>query len=428
MKHVLKISILVLIQLSILLLTETCNRKEIPSVETYYVTKITRSNAICGGNVTHEGGSPVTERGICWDKIRNPVITSCRSRDGSGPGIFTSTITGLEQNTRYYARAYAINSEGIGYGNEISFNTLPVFTPRLSTDEVQLVTTDSAVCSSTVINDGGGEIISRGVCWSTSAGPTLSDNKTIDGQGSGTFNSTLSDIKPNTPYYARAYASNISGTGYGNEITFTLWINIPGPVVSDIEGNTYKTVKIGSQVWMAENLRTLTYSNGIKIPVVADSSSWLLYHDLGACCWYESNESEFGNTYGALYNWRTVETGFLCPAGWHVPASLEWNNLIDYLGGELIAGGKLKESGNEHWLSPNTEATNESGFNALPGGQRYFPFNFSEIGEYCFWWTSTGAPGFRIRYKMLSYKSGAAYKDGIVIDPLIGFSVRCLKD
>lgn len=135
--------------------------------------------------------------------------------------------------------------------------------------------------------------------------------------------------------------------------------------VADIEGNTYKTVQIGSQLWMAENLKTTKYSNGTEIPLVT-GQEWYTMTSQGYC-WYNNDYKNFGKIYGALYNWAAIETGNLCPTGWHVPTDNDWNTLCKYLGGEKSAGGKLKESGTQHWKSPNAGATDSIAFSGPSG-------------------------------------------------------------
>ena len=155
--------------------------------------------------------------------------------------------------------------------------------------------------------------------------------------------------------------------------------------VTDYDGNHYSSVLIGSQIWMAENLKTIKYNDGTAIPLVTDATEWSNLTTHGYC-WYNNDEATYGDTYGALYNWYTVETGNLCPTGWHVPTDAEWTELIDYLGGESVAGGKLKETGTTHWNSPNPGATNETGFTTLPGGYRAdFNGSSGDIGNGGYW-------------------------------------------
>jgi uncharacterized protein (TIGR02145 family) len=195
--------------------------------------------------------------------------------------------------------------------------------------------------------------------------------------------------------------------------------------VKDIDGNTYKTVKIGEQIWMAENLYTTKYNDSTDIPLVTDKTSWNNLSTPGYC-WYKNDAPTYKNTYGALYNWYTVNTNKLCPTGWHVPTDAEWISLTDYLGGENVAGGKLKESGTKHWLSPNTGATNEIGFTALPGGRRH-DGTFNLIGYYGYWWSSTEYSIQTIAF----YRSVSRNKEGVYYgnwNKKAGFCVRCMKD
>ncbi|MFZ4799841.1 MAG: fibrobacter succinogenes major paralogous domain-containing protein [Bacteroidia bacterium] len=190
------------------------------------------------------------------------------------------------------------------------------------------------------------------------------------------------------------------------------------------DGNTYKTVKIGNQTWMAENLKTTHYKNGNAIPKVTDNTVWAALAT-GAYCDY-NNTPASSATYGLLYNWFTVNTGNLCPIGWHVPSDAEWTILITYLGGESIAGGKLKEAGFAHWESSSTDATNETGFTALPGGYRNYGGAFSHIDTVGQWWSSTEISKNNAWFRIMIFNS--FYVARLNNYKLNGFSVRCLKD
>jgi uncharacterized protein (TIGR02145 family) len=199
----------------------------------------------------------------------------------------------------------------------------------------------------------------------------------------------------------------------------------PG-TVKDIDGNTYKTVKIGEQWWMAENLKTTKYKDGKPIPYVTDNASWAAL-TTGAYCWYDNNYNTYGSVYGALYNWLAVETGNLCPTGWHVPTDAELTILTDFLGGESIAGGSLKETGTAHWNSPNKEATNSSVFTALPGGSRdYDNGMFSGIGKYGYCWSSSAVSAINAWHRSLYYDRGNVGRSPY--NKTYGRSVRCVKD
>ncbi len=195
--------------------------------------------------------------------------------------------------------------------------------------------------------------------------------------------------------------------------------------VTDIEGNVYKTVTIGKQVWMGENLKTTKFNDGTTIPLVTDNKAWEALKT-PAYCWYKNDATANKNTYGALYNWYTIGTNKLCPKGWHVPTDAEWTTLTTYLGGENVAGGKLKETGTTHWESPNTGATNETGFTALPSGYRIYYGTYDNIGNFGYWWNSTESATSIAYFRNMYYKVSNVLRS--YLDKQNGFSVRCLRD
>ncbi|MCF8297873.1 MAG: fibrobacter succinogenes major paralogous domain-containing protein [Saprospiraceae bacterium] len=195
--------------------------------------------------------------------------------------------------------------------------------------------------------------------------------------------------------------------------------------VKDIDGNTYQTVKIGAQWWMAENLKTTKYLDGTSIPNVSDSIAWINL-TTGAYCDYDNTPSN-SDTYGRLYNWyAAVDVRNICPSGWHVPSDAEWTTLTTYLGGESVAGGKLKESGTIHWESPNTGATNESGFSALPGGNRITNGAFDANGYFGIYCSSSKQCYTDAWIRAMSYNY--SYVARYFTSRKDGFSVRCVKD
>jgi uncharacterized protein (TIGR02145 family) len=203
--------------------------------------------------------------------------------------------------------------------------------------------------------------------------------------------------------------------------------------VTDIDGNVYNTVTIGTQVWMAENLKTTKYMDGEEIPLITESTE-SANPPTPAYYWYDNDEATYRKTYGALYNWYAVNTGKLCPEGWQVPTESEFNSLITFLGGMSIAGGKLKEAGTTHWESPNIGATNETGFTALPGGERNTIYDYwesSQIGIRGNWWSSTENTdefaGQEVAgVLILENVQNEAYIQYMVEQ--CGLSVRCIKD
>ena len=197
----------------------------------------------------------------------------------------------------------------------------------------------------------------------------------------------------------------------------------------DVEGNSYSVVLIGTQTWMAENLRTTSFNDGTFIPYVMDNTEWQNL-TVPAYCWYNHGRNiggdTYGNKYGNLYNWYAVNTGKLCPEGWHVPTDNDWKVLTTFLGGESIAGEKLKEAGYVNWASSNTAATNESGFTALPGGLRFNTGAFRDISFYGYWWTSTVFENDLAWYRGLNSSGNDVYRNYNYKNS--GFSVRCLRD
>ncbi len=187
----------------------------------------------------------------------------------------------------------------------------------------------------------------------------------------------------------------------------------------------YVSVTIGTQIWMKRNLEVDHYRNGDPIPQVKDTSEWANL-TTGAYCYYY-NDKDSGVFYGKLYNWYAVnDPRGLAPAGWHIPSTSEWSELITYLGGEQIAGGKLKASGIGHWQPPNTGATNESGFTALPAGWRSYYGTFGFLGKYAYWWTSSEGDSTFSWSRSLNFNRISVSNDGY--SKRVGFSVRCIKD
>ena len=291
----------------------------------------------------------------------------------------------------------------------------------VTTDAVIDITPATATSGGNVISDGGSSVTARGVCWNTSPNPTIANSFTNDGSGTGMFVSNLTGLTTNTLYYVRAYATNSVGTAYGNEVSFTTTVY---PVI-DIDGNGYDTVHIGTQIWLKQNLKTTHYRNGDPIPNVTDGTAWSSL-TTGAYCNYDNDENN-STTYGRLYNWFAVgDSRNIAPTGWHVPTDAEWTTLTTYLGGESVAGGKLKEAGYTHWQSPNTGATNETGFTALPGGYLYGDGAFHDISGFGLWWSSTENSTNDAWFRIMGYGDTHVYRYND--DKKCGLSVRCVRD
>jgi len=408
-----------------------------PLVTTAEVTGVTASTATGGGNVIDSFGSAVIRRGVCWSTSPHPTIENDTTHDGSGTGSFISYIDGLEPAMVYYLRAYAVNSFGVGYGNQVVFNTDNDI-PRLTTYSITDVTSSSAKGGGFVCNDGGLPVTHRGVCWGSDPYPTIENDTTINGSGVGSFISNLAGLLPNATYYVRAYAINSLGTAYGNEVNFHTIEPCPGiPTVADIDGNVYNTVFIGSQCFMAENLKvTKSPSGGVITRYCYD------------------NNNDWCDIYGGLYNWATIMNGQsssntnpsgvqgICPAGWHIPSFSEWQQLQNFVSNPAHNGNMLKscrQIGSPKGGSCNTEehprwnshathyGTNHFGFSGLPAGQMAQNGAFSGLGEWGKFWSShdDGLSNVAWHLNLYYYQGNLDYSDHL---KTTGLSVRCIKD
>lgn len=308
--------------------------------------------------------------------------------------------------------------------------------PMLTTSAIHVITSNMASCGGIVISDS--DIASRGVCWSTHTNPTITDRKTKDGEGTGSFTSAIDGLTANTTYFVRAYATNSEGTGYGNELIFKTYLS----TITDIDGNVYYTITIGTQEWMAENLKTTRYRNGNPIPNVTDNTQWRNL-TIGAQCNYR-NDANIGNIYGKLYNWYAVnDSRNIAPYGWHVPTIAEFTILKNYLiaNGYNYDGTKTENkcakaiATTVDWSYSTIEGAignylaqnNTSGLTALPGGCRDRDGMFVGFGKYSNWWNYSAIPssGYGSEFELCYDNS----KVDIFVSPVqVGFSVRCIKD
>jgi uncharacterized protein (TIGR02145 family) len=457
MKNILKIIVIVFISVAFVVIMHSCkkDRATPPLLTTAEPSEITQKTVTSGGNITSDGGEEIIIAGICWSTTANPSIKDKHTNDAWEVGSFTSNLIGLTPITKYYIKAYASTKAGIGYGNLVSFTTLPIAGATLTTTEVTFITFNSALSGGDIISDGGATVTAYGVCWSVSQNPTIDDSHTTDGAGMGSFTSDMKCLSFATTYYIRAYATNSVGTAYGDQQSFTTQgtnpvifnPNLAYGSVSDIDGNCYKTIQIGNQIWMAENLKTTKYNDGTLIPNITDNNEWanlafaewvgdqtpLTYVTYGAYCWYNNDEATYENTYGKLYNWGAVGTKKLCPAGWHVPSIEEWlivcHDETDWGSGPY--GEELMEAGGTHWETSILSGTNETGFTALPGGIRDHIGTFSGISQTGSYWAGNelGHPVYKYSHPIYFYARAIEHHfTEFLSSERNGFSVRCLKD
>jgi len=401
----------------------------LPTVTTNNPADITRTEVTCGGVISDDGGSPILGKGVCYGTTPNPDFTRNFTADGEGSDSFTTRLKDLTPNTVYYVRAYATNCLGTAYGSEISFTTAPIIIGTLITYLPTSISRTTAISGGDITLDGGGNITQRGVCWSTTPFPEITDshtNYTNDGTGTGKFESTLTSLSPGTRYYLRAYAINIVGVAYGEQFDFHTKIG-------DIQGNLYNTVTIGKQIWMTESLRTTKFNNNTAIPNITTPSGWVNLKGPGYC-WYD-NDIAYKPSFGALYSWYTVNSSKLCPTGWHVPSNAEFDTLEVYLGVDPaqvnVWGWRGTDQGTQ--LKSTTgwdnggNGTNSSGFDGLAGGYLFAGNGYCfSINILTYWWTATEHDADRGWYRRLDGTHSDIYKASTSKNG--GKYVRCIKN
>jgi uncharacterized protein (TIGR02145 family) len=298
-------------------------------------------------------------------------------------------------------------------------SSLNTVLPTVSMTGLSEIFPNSVRFNAQVLSDGGGHIISKGIVYGTQMLPTLLDQSIINGTANVAFEGTITELLPNTPYYFRAFATNEQGTRYSNQL-----LENTTSLVTDVDGNIYQGVKIGTQIWLNKNLMVTKYQNRDTIYEVTPDGLW---QNLLSGGWSNiDNTADNNETYGKLYNWFAVsDERKLCPQGWKIPSDEEWTILTSYLGGLDVAGGKLKSTGITFWGIPNAWANNLSFFTGLPSGYRDQLGVFFGVGYYAIWWTSTsnGAEAWsRYVYNEFNYASKETLSKNQ------GLSIRCLSE
>jgi uncharacterized protein (TIGR02145 family) len=431
-------------------------------IETKGATDITGETATLTGSITITNNpkkKPITIGGFIYAENKNELVVS----EGSSniaiydieviQGNFSTNIFDLKPRTRYYAQAffelrtpkyepilYYDYVSNIFYGNIIEFTTGEAKkSPSVTTLPAESITNTSVTFRGNITDVGNPPYTSKGICYSTQQNPTINDSKVVvQGNGTGEFEGTAISLLPNTTYYFRAYATNSAEPAYGNQMNFKTTSFTCGSTITDVSGNSYNTVQIGTQCWMRENLRTIKYNDATNIPNLTNDNDWSNTYS-GAYCYY-NNSSSNASSYGALYNWYAVNTGKLCPSGWHVPTVNEFDALIDYLGGNNAAGGEMKTTGYTYWYSPNP-ASNSSNFSARGGGSRYDTEStegdlgvFEMLKYWGIFWTSSSGVYYNYAINRSCIYSDAmisqiGYGDHNYEDKMSsGNSVRCIKN
>jgi uncharacterized protein (TIGR02145 family) len=415
----------------------------VPTVTTADTTSVSETSAVAGGEVTDEGTTAVNVRGVCWNKTGSPSDTDSKTEDGIGTGTFTSNMGGLDPSTTYYYRAYATNDDGTGYGSEKSFTT----------DDAPYITILTPTGTDHWV---GGN--SYDITWETN----ISEDVLINLYKNGTYNRSISsgtsgvlynweipgDLVYSSDYTIRVISSSDNTINdESEEFILSEPTGSPG-TVTDFDGNSYATVKIEKQWWMAENLKSISYADGTVM--TNGSAEGDITEDYTTRYYFNyGNDPANVAIYGRLYTWAAAMKGTsgsdtnpsgvqgVCPNGWHVPSDSEWMELETELGmltseltqtgnrGTHNEGGKLKQVETTLWSSPNTGATDEFDFTALPGGFFYFGGVYLELTQGSYFW-STSSEGTDAYIRGLFYNNDQINRT--VFDKAMGTSVRCVKN
>lgn len=406
----------------------TVNIKVITSSPSLVMT----DSIIGGGSASYLPGTSISTCAISWWKSSEPNSRFTASKPFSN-NSFTLPASNLTPNTQYEYQAIVIDNRGKWYfGQKKSFTTRPLAKASITTSQPLQITSRFVKIGGLVTYNGGTAITEKGIVYSSSPNPTTNNFKITDQSSDSSFFLYANGLNSNTTYYFRAYAVNSQGISYGNEVQLTTKTRTTNTgITSDIDGNSYNIVTIGNQVWLSSNLKVTKFNDGASIQNITDNLTWN-NAIIPGYCWYNNSISN-KPTHGALYNYYAIDRSKLCPAGWHVPTDFEWSELIDFLGGSSVAGGKLKQTGYTLWQSPNTGASNISGFSATPSGARIPESNgatYGWLGYSTIWATSS----FRYQNNQiffnppsLNYNSASVFIQ-YYSQQNTGLSVRCVGD
>jgi uncharacterized protein (TIGR02145 family) len=433
-------------QVILLLLISGCKKEEptaIPLLTTSPITNVTATTATSGGNITSNSRATITVSGVCWSTTANPTTLDSKTTDGSATGQFVSEITGLTPGLTFHVRAYATNSVGTAYGIDMSSSTLGQV-PESLTQPATNKTATGATLNGTVNANSLSTVVTFEYGLTTSYGSTVTAAQSpVTGHTITNVSADISGLTSETTYHFKVKAVNSLGTAYGGDGAFTTL-----GTVNDIDGNIYYTVTIGTQVWMAENLKTTKYRNGDLIGTTNPATLDISLESTPKYQWaYDGNENNV-NTYGRLYTWYAVtDSRNVCPTGWHVPLDVEWTTLENYLIGNgynydgTTTDNKIAKSlaTATNWTSSsgtgavgNTDypgKRNATGFSALPGGIREGGGTFTgDLSFYGLWWSSTESDWDQYLAMIRYIHADNSYFDRGGYLKVRGASVRCVMD
>jgi uncharacterized protein (TIGR02145 family) len=411
-----------LVAISAIILLQSCSDDDdaavAPKVSTVDATEITFSSAKLGGSITSSGGAVILAKGIAFSTSPNPTVANDTTNQGEGKESFSVTLTELLPNTTYYARAYAINKAGTNYGQEFSFITqtgAPVVSLTMSN-----ISYEKALATFLIDDIGASSITGNGFVYSDeNTVPTIMDIMWPSNSAELTAEKLMTGLTPGTTYYFRAYAQNAQGRAYSDVIEIT---TLAIPQATDVDGNTYASVMIGDQIWMAENLRVTKFSNGDAIPTTASLNQNISAETTPQYQWAAGGDDANIPTYGRLYtSYVVIDNRNVCPSGWHVPTYAEFTILMAAAGNN---GNKLKTVGTDEWN--HNLGTNELNFDGVGAGVRLSNGTFNFFKTYSETWAATEYSATEHNNFMLY--SQYNYIDQYWRDKSNGLSVRCLKN
>jgi len=427
LKRYVKIVIIVLLTVGTVILV-TCEKPErIVNFKTLDVQAddISYTSVILKGEITDLGSKAIEQHGFILSESSFPELGQQSSIEkplgpATSKGIFQAQFTGLKSNVTYYFRSFVVIESASRVSVIKQFTTKDAI-PAATTEAATSISSTSATLEGRVNAKDLSTTVTFEYGLTTEYGSVVTaEENLITDNSVASLNAHINNLTASTTYHFRVKAVNEVGITYGSDMSFST----PETLLDD-DDNVYNVVIIGNQWWMQKNLKTTKFNDYSDIPLVTDNTAWADLTTPGFC-YYNNDADNNKDLYGALYNWHAVNSEKLCPIGWHVVSDGGWSVLTDYLGGETSAGGKLKEADNEHWDSPNTEATDETGFTALPGGYRDGSNGeFYDIGQSCISWSSTENSSIDAWRRSIHYDNSSVVRSYDLKSS--GFSVRCVK-
>ena len=394
-------------------------------ITTTDISEVTLSSIVSGGNIITDQPETITSRGVCWGKFPLPKLSGStgRTEDGNGGGSFSSELKPLGGGT-YHIRSYAKIAEQIFYGNEIVFN-MDTLIPSILIETKPNVESQTIEVKAKISYSWKDPILEKGLCWGFTPNPNIIQNSKILGSGhSKEFSGNISSVSLLTTIYIRAYVITKHGTFYSEQKNELLFPPIENGQIMDIDGNVYKTVKIGSQTWLASNLKVTKFNDGTSITFASTQNEFKITKSEAYT--YLHNDANKPALYGFLYNGYVNNSNKnVCMDGWHIATYSDWAELASLLGGFDVAGDRMK-SVSDLWFTKQV-ATNQSGFSGLPGGS-YCSICLSGSGIFAdegtdgYWWSAQAKDFFYLTNDLSSLrtKNTSNINDGL--------SIRCVKN